>query len=100
MQKLSLANLQKLLDRPKFQTKIQPRRKESLLELIREKAQFIKLPLGVESVCRDPKDEVYIVCAVVAQVDFLVSGDKDLLVLKQHDGVKITSLQSFVELFE
>lgn len=88
------------MDRPKFQAKIQPRRKEDLLELVREKAQFVELPAGIGNVCRDPKDEVYIVCAVVAQADFLVSGDQDLLDLKEHEEVKIISLPTFVQLFQ
>ncbi len=40
-------------------------------------------------VCRDPKDDKFIMCAVLATADYLVSGDKDLLVLKQHDNIKI-----------
>lgn len=95
-----LSELAEVMDRPKFQAKIQPRRKEDLLELVREKAQFVELPAGIGNVCRDPKDEVYIVCAVVAQADFLVSGDQDLLDLKEHEGVKIISLPTFVQLFQ
>lgn len=92
--------LAEVLDRPKFQSKIQRHRKESLLELVREKAHFIKLPASIEKVCRDSKDDVYVVCAVVAQADFLVSGDDDLLFMKEHEGVKIISLRSFIDLFE
>lgn len=95
-----LCELAEVMDRPKFQAKIQPRRKEDLLELVREKAQFVELPAGIGNVCRDPKDEVYIVCAVVAQADFLVSGDQDLLDLKEHEEVKIISLPTFVQLFQ
>lgn len=95
-----VSELAEVIDRPKFQTKIQPRRKDALLELVREKALFVDLPAGSGSVCRDPKDEIYIVCAVVAHADFLVSGDRDLLDLEEHEGVKIVSLQTFTELFE
>lgn len=95
-----LCELAEVMDRPKFQAKIQPRRKEDLLELVREKAQFVELPAGIGNVCRYPKDEVYIVCAVVAQADFLVSGDQDLLDLKEHEEVKIISLPTFVQLFQ
>jgi putative PIN family toxin of toxin-antitoxin system len=95
-----ISELAEVLERPKFQARIQPGRKDSLVDLVREKAQFVELPASVQNVCRDPKDEVYIVCAVVAQADFLVSGDKDLLDLNEHEGVKIISLQSFVQLFQ
>lgn len=89
-----------VLNRPKFSTKIKSGRRETLLELVREKARFVELPAVIDEICRDPKDDAYIICAVVAQAEYLVSGDKDLLVLKEHEGVKIVSLPTFVELFE
>ena len=89
-----------VLTRPKFSSRINHSRRETLFELIREKARFVALPEVIDEICRDPKDDVYIVCAVVAQAEYLVSGDKDLLVLREHEGVKIVSLITFVELFE
>ena len=40
-------------------------------------------------VCRDPKDEMFIACALAAKADCLVSGDKDLLVLDGRFGFGI-----------
>lgn len=92
--------LAEVLDRPKFQKKIQPAHKARFLDLVREKAQFVELAEYADSVCRDPKDEVYLVCAVMAAADYLVTGDSDLLVLGEFKGGKIIPLQSFIELFE
>jgi uncharacterized protein len=41
--------------------------------------------------CRDSKDQVFIELALEAQVDFLVSGDKDLLDYHLVEGFKIIS---------
>ena len=39
--------------------------------------------------CRDPKDDKFIECAVNANADYIISGDKDLLVLKNYKKIKI-----------
>lgn len=40
-------------------------------------------------VCRDPKDNKFIECAINANANYLVSGDEDLLSLKRHKEIKI-----------
>lgn len=47
--------------------------------------------------CRDPKDDKFLVAAVEAAADFLVTGDQDLLSLKQYEGVRIVSPAAFLE---
>ena len=44
---------------------------------------------------RDKKDDPILNLAVSANADFLISGDKDLLVLKKVKGVKIISPAEF-----
>ena len=38
---------------------------------------------------RDPDDNDVLACASAARADLIVSGDSDLLVLKEHDGISI-----------
>lgn len=52
----------------------------------------------IPSVSRDPKDDYLLAYAVVGQADYLVSGDKDLLVLKRIEGVVIISPAEFAKL--
>lgn len=51
----------------------------------------------LRGICRDPKDDMILECAVVAKADLIVSGDKDLLVLKQHRGIRILNPRAFLE---
>ena len=44
---------------------------------------------GLTGTCRDPDDDSVLACAVATGADYLVSGDKDLLVLDTCKGVKI-----------
>lgn len=46
--------------------------------------------------CRDPDDQKFLDCAFTAKVNFLVSGDKDLLVLEHVHQIPILSPADFI----
>lgn len=46
-----------------------------------------------QPVCRDPDDDAVLALALAAQVDLIVSGDQDLLVLRQFEGAPIVSVR-------
>lgn len=50
-------------------------------------------------VCRDQKDDPILSCAETAAAEYLVTGDKDLLVLKCHERCQILSPRDFELLF-
>ena len=45
---------------------------------------------------RDPHDDMFINCALVANAGYIVSGDQDLLVLKKVAKIKIVTPAEFV----
>ncbi len=49
------------------------------------------------NVCRDPKDDKLLELATSGNADFLVTGDKDLLVLNPFRGVEIITPRKFLE---
>src|SRR5208282_6754420 len=49
-------------------------------------------PRVVEKVCRDPFDDYVLAAAVEGKVDYLVTDDKDLLVLKSYKNVSIVDI--------
>jgi len=51
----------------------------------------------VQGICRDPKDDKYIECALASQADCIISGDKDLLTLKEYNGVKFITARDFLD---
>lgn len=48
-------------------------------------------------VCRDRADDKFLSCAVAAKTDYIVSGDKDLLVLGNFRNIPIITAAAFQE---
>lgn len=52
---------------------------------------------AVVDVCRDPDDNKFIACAVDAKAIYVVSGDKDLLTVKNYNEIEIVTAKEFYE---
>ena len=66
------------------------------LAWIRAKSRLIEpAPLGRRR-SRDPKDDIYLACAVSASARFLVTYDGDLLVLEKPFGIQIVRPAEFL----
>jgi putative PIN family toxin of toxin-antitoxin system len=69
-------------------------------QLISEAAQIVSHASKVFGVCRDPDDDQILSCALSAKADYLVTGDSDLLELKEFHGIGILTPGAFELLFE
>lgn len=54
-------------------------------------------PREMFRLCRDPKDDMFLDCAVAGGAKYLISGDKDLLTLGSVAGVKIVTPAEFLK---
>ena len=61
-------------------------------------AEFVR-DQQIESVSRDPDGDKYIAAAIEGRASFVVSGDPDLLDIKEHQGVRIVTPRAFLDLF-
>jgi len=48
--------------------------------------------------CRDPKDDMFLELAVSGMADYIVSGDKDLLVLHPFRGIPVVTAREFLDI--
>jgi len=86
-----LAELGEVLGRPKFDailTRTETLRERVLVE-IGQLAEVFEPPALVQPVCRDPDDDRVLALALAARADVIVSGDADLLELRQFEGIPI-----------
>jgi putative PIN family toxin of toxin-antitoxin system len=67
-------------------------------ELLREHANMLNpIPIA-QSVCRDPDDIKVLSLAAASKADYIVTGDKNLLVLKKFEDIPILSPRSFSDM--
>ena len=71
------------------------RRAMSALQAVLARGLRVKIR-GAIKVCRDPDDDMFLECAVVARADLLVAGDKDLLTLGAHEGTRIVTPSEYL----
>jgi putative PIN family toxin of toxin-antitoxin system len=69
-------------------------------KLISEAAQIVSHASMVSGICRDPDDDQILSCALSVKADYLVTGDLDLLELKEFHGIEILTPGAFELLFE
>ena len=50
-------------------------------------------------ICRDPDDNKFLGCAKDSGALYIVSGDKDLLVLKKFEKTKIITAREFCNIY-
>ncbi|NCO67324.1 MAG: putative toxin-antitoxin system toxin component, PIN family [Nitrospirae bacterium] len=53
----------------------------------------------IKDACKDRDDDKFLSCAVSARAAYLVTGDTDLLVMKNFKGVKIITPRDFEAMF-
>jgi len=71
---------------------------EEAVSLIAELVKVIspeKAGIKVEKVCRDKDDDNILACALAANANYLVTGDKDLLEIKKYKKTKIIPPRTF-----
>ena len=66
------------------------------LSSIRRDARLVQ-PVRLPPTCRDPDDEIYIQAAVAGRVDYIVTGDADLLVLRTTYDIPIVKADSLLK---
>ncbi|MBX9783802.1 MAG: putative toxin-antitoxin system toxin component, PIN family [Chitinophagaceae bacterium] len=83
--------------RPKFRNYFQLKDVEELLKAVRLRAVFAEVTTVI-SVCRDPNDNFLLALAVDSAATHLLTGDKDLLVLKKIKKTRILTIADYLKI--
>ena len=84
----TLAELIDVLTRPSLRVLTSATEVTRLFLLIRRDGLLVR-PTRAIRACRDPKDNIFLECALAGRVDCLVTGDLDLLTLHPFRGIHI-----------
>lgn len=66
-----------------------------LIEKLEELTEIVH-PEEIIKVCRDPSDNRVLEAAVAGNCEFIITGDKDLLILKKYQTVRILTPSEFI----
>lgn len=88
--------LKETLDKDKFKKYLALSDKDSFLNNLVEKNTF-KVTHITTNICRDPKDNMFLSLAEEYLADFIITGDMDLLIIKQYKSIKIITPREALE---
>ena len=73
---------------------------ESFILALESRIYKVNLGSIFIDICRDPNDNFIIETAVISKSTYIISGDKDLLSLKNYKKIKIITPLDFIKLSE
>ncbi len=89
-----LAEFIEVAKRPKFKKYFSATDLKNLLKQINKHAEFIVVKSDIK-LCRDEKDNFLLSLATDGKADYLITGDKDLLVLENINDTEIICMTDF-----
>jgi putative PIN family toxin of toxin-antitoxin system len=87
--------LSRVLDYPKFE--FSDKQKVGFKSLLSSVASFVETATELDIIKEDPTDNRILECAMVADVDFIVSGDEHLLSIKKFGRIEILTASEFLK---
>lgn len=101
LNKRMLNEFKRVLKYPRISKQILKRElsPESIIKSLSKVGILIQDKNKVDAIKADPSDNMILSCALSAKVDFIVSGDKHLLDLKDFQGIPILSPRQFLNRF-
>jgi putative PIN family toxin of toxin-antitoxin system len=84
-----------VLKRDYIQALISPWEGQALLDAIHIKAEFVPTLGTIPTYSRDPKDDKFVACALVGKAEYIITVDKDLLVLEALQGIRMVTPDKF-----
>jgi uncharacterized protein len=91
-----IVELRNAPSKPKLADRVTSVQVGQLVDLLERKG-ILTEPDHIPPISRDPKDDVFLACAAACAADFLVTGDDDLLSIKEYRGTKLVSPAQFLE---
>ncbi|MBI3851610.1 MAG: putative toxin-antitoxin system toxin component, PIN family [Verrucomicrobia bacterium] len=92
----SRALLQELAEKLREKFGVNPK-ELPLLQIYEDSATVVKPARLPKPVCRDADDDEALATALAAHAGIILTGDNDLLTLKEFQGIRILSPRLFVE---
>lgn len=94
-----LEELNEVLGRKKFNRYLTSEEREEILAALVERAVLVEIIEKVQE-CRDPKDDKVLELALNGEANYIITGDRDLLVLHPFRGIFVITAENFLNTIE
>ncbi|WP_090189051.1 MULTISPECIES: putative toxin-antitoxin system toxin component, PIN family [unclassified Duganella] len=86
-----LSELKVVLGRKRIVSRLQrmQRHPDEVMRKYTAISSIVRAPPPYPHIARDPKDDMVLACALAAKATAIVTGDNDLLVIQQYQGMQI-----------
>ena len=93
-----LSEIASVMTRPKFKT--EPEIIDTYIQTLEKIGKKVFITGNVKGICRDKDDDNKIECGILCGADYIITGDDDLLILKNYRQVKIITLNDFFKIID
>jgi putative PIN family toxin of toxin-antitoxin system len=95
-----IAEVERTLDKPFFRARINRADADAIMLALRTVARRTLIVAAVSDIATHLEDDLVLATAVSGSVDYLVTGDRQLLKLGSYQGVSIVSPRAFLALLD
>ena len=95
----NIEEIQVVPKRPKFERYFDKNDVDDLIDLVYSIGKVEKITKEPD-ICRDPKDNFLLALADKGKVNYLVTGDADLLSMREYKNTKIITIENFEKIIE
>lgn len=85
-----------VIRRPKLKKYFAKKDIEKILQIFDQFGELVKVKSTLQ-ICRDKKDDFLLNLSVDSKANYLITGDKDLLILEKIENTKIMTFTDFIE---
>lgn len=90
--------VKEVIKRPRIAKKLSLVEQEFIIKNFENFSKKIKPIEKLDIIKDDPDDNKFLECAIAASAEYIISGDKHLLILKQFRDIKVVSPAEFVRI--
>lgn len=93
-----LVEFERTLGKPYFSQRLTPEEIAANLVLLNNEATVVPIARELRGVATHPEDDRILETAVTAVAEYLVTGDRQLQLLENFEGIRIVSPREFLDL--
>ena len=95
-----IEEVNEVFKREKIKSKLHPSKINFVIENFEKLSKLVKPTINLNQIKEDIEDNRVLECAETSNVDYVISGDKHLLKLKNYKNIKIVTPKEFLDIFK